>query len=389
MQFETFRGRTVEEAVAAVKASLGSDALIGSTRRVTNERSGQLGASFVEVTAAPSPRNPAQKLRLFPREEGEGTDAYTSRRPARPAQPKAFRAPGPDSPVASSPESRSGELDIREELQAIRSLLEEVTSSQPPRTRATSILRSARIEGKLATRLVAGASRLPPGSDLRRWLRQRIADRLSILPNPIEQRGPRLVVCVGPTGVGKSTTVAKLAARAHLDLGRVVSIISLDTFRVGSVEQMRRFGELIGVSFDVAADRAAFQRALTTRNADITFVDTASLPASNESALRKLNDCLDAAEGRVRDVLLTVPAGIHPHDAERLATAYRAPEPTGVIITKVDEAFHMGGALHAVLPRPLPLAYLCRGPRVPEDLQAATVQSVLDAVLPMGDEHAD
>jgi flagellar biosynthesis protein FlhF len=183
--------------------------------------------------------------------------------------------------------------------------------------------------------------------------------------------------------------VAKLAARAHLELGRTVSIISLDTFRVGSVEQMRRFGELIGVGFDSAPDLASFQRAMATCNSDLIFVDTASLPASNTAASNRLKDCLETVQNRTRDVLLLVPGGIHPQDAEHLATAYRNPEPAGVVITKADESGQIGGALHAVLTRPLPVAFLCDGPRVPEDIHAATVQMVLDAVLPMGDHHVD
>ena len=380
MQFETFRGRTVEEAVAAVKAALGSDAMIGSTRRISNDRSGQLGSAFVEVSAAPSPKNPAQ-AQYFARELAARSEP--GRKPAAAPSVRARLVP-----AAATLASRTAELDLREELQAIRTLLEEVTSSQPPRTRVAALLKSARIEGKLAAKLSAGASRLPVGSDLRRWLRQRIAERIRILPSPIEQPGPRIIACVGPTGVGKTTTIAKLAARAHLELGRSAAIVSLDSFRVGSAEQMKRFAELIGIHVDLAQDRDSFRRLLGARRAELTFVDTASLPASDALASRTLSECLAAADDRPRDVLLVVPAGIHPHDAERLVASYAHTALTAVVVTKLDEAGQFGGALHAVLPSALPLAYLCHGPRVPEDIQSATVQAVLDAALPVSEDHA-
>src|SRR5262249_24150739 len=122
------------------------------------------------------------------------------------------------------------------ELRTIRFLLEELSQTRKPKDRAFAILRAAGIEGPLASALAAGATRAardPEGGGLTAFLRRRIAERLDIRPSPIDLAGPRVIACIGPTGVGKTTTLAKLAAKAHLELGRSVSVITLDTFRVG------------------------------------------------------------------------------------------------------------------------------------------------------------
>jgi flagellar biosynthesis protein FlhF len=186
---------------------------------------------------------------------------------------------------------------------------------------------------------------------------------------------------MGPTGAGKTTTLAKLAARARLDLGRSVGVISLDTFRVGAVEQWQRYATLMGIPFQVASDRSSFRRALAEITADIVLVDTAgrSTPASSWV----LPDCLSGmTEEMAKHALLVLPAWLRASDVARVAGLYEVPAPTEVVITKLDETIEAGGVLHAALPSNIPIAYLCNGPRVPEDIREASVEAVIDAVLP-------
>jgi flagellar biosynthesis protein FlhF len=190
-----------------------------------------------------------------------------------------------------------------------------------------------------------------------------------------------LIACMGPTGAGKTTTLAKLAARARLDLGRSVGVISLDTFRVGAVEQWQRYATLMGIPFQIASDRSSFRRAMAEITADIVLVDTAgrSTPASSWA----LPDCLSGiTEDLAKHALLVLPAWLRASDVTRVAELYQVPAPTEVVITKLDETIEAGGVMHAALPSNIPIAYLCNGPRVPEDIREASVEAVVDAVLP-------
>jgi flagellar biosynthesis protein FlhF len=377
MQFETFRGRNVEEALAAVRAALGPDAFIESTRHVSNGEKGWLGKTFVEVMAAAAERPSLARSNPFTRHASERRAPAST--PARSRESEK----GPSHPTAARA-SRS-ELTLGRELRLIRSMLEELSLVRKPRDRAGSLLQAAGIEGSLAASLAGQAARVSKSDStaLITFLRKKLAERVEVAKSPIEIPGRRIIACIGPTGVGKTTSLAKLAARASLELGRSVHVVSLDTFRVGAVEQMRRFVELIGVPFDVARDRASFAQSVAQRRADLTLVDTAGVSTADNGSMQRLSDCLSAVTDRPIDILLVVQAAIRARDAERLRGVYRTPAPTGLIISKLDETDQAGGALHTALDHPLPVTYLCDGPRVPEDLHEATAEMLLDAVLPV------
>lgn len=389
MQFETFRGRDVSEALAAVRAAYGSNALIGSTRRVSNDRAGVLGSSFVEITAAPGAEGRVpDRASPFSRDvvRARFADAF-EHDATRPPPRSASKAPGTSISIGTGAPARlrdeSPDL-LAGELRRMRGLLEEIVAAGKPRDRVLGMLHAAGIDGTLAQELAAGMPRQPrmATAETRDRLRERIAPMLRVAPSPIEQPGPRIVACVGPTGVGKTTTLAKLAARAHFELGRSVAIVTLDTYRVGAAEQMRRFADLLGVPFDVAHDRATFAQALASRGGELTLVDTPSRAPNDTAAMNRLASCLSGAGERPHDVLLAVPASIRPRDVERLAPLWRTCPPTALVVTKLDETDQAGGAIHAAVRGPIPIAYLCDGPRVPEDLHDGSVDALLDAVLP-------
>ncbi len=389
MQFETFRGRNVQEALAAVRAALGPDALIESTRHVSNGGQGWLGRSFVEVLAAPVEHLPKSSAQASAVRTGLAAPAKVSALAldrGRPEPPRSSPRSSPQEPLLAALAQNRGQPTslpaVDQELRVIRAMIEELSLSRKPRDRALAMLQAAGIEGTLARELSKGLARVArePGA-LERLVRHRLAERLRVLPSPIEQLGPRIIACVGPTGAGKTTTLAKLAARAQLDLGRSVSVVTLDTFRVGAVEQMRRWVELIGVPFDVARDRSTFVQAMASRKTDLVFVDTAGSASTDHASMRRMAECLQAVPDRSLDVLLVVPASVRVRDAQRLRETYRDPAPAGMVITKIDETDQIGGAIHGAIDPQLPVAYVCDGPRVPEDLHEATVETIVEAAL--------
>ena len=378
MEYQTFRGSDVQEALSQIRETLGADALIGSTRRVTNGRAGAFGHTYVEVTAAP-----ARPLGGHAARELEAV----AERPARtPQQRFVARAPqGAPKSATSSGASSPNAAVLEKEIAQLKLLIDELSHGRSPKEKAQAMLNNAGIEGALARDLAAGSTRAArAGRDaLRTWLRNRIADRLLVAPRMIERPGRQMLACVGPTGVGKTTTLAKLAARAALDLGRTVHVISLDTFRVGAVEQWRRYAELMQIPFDVARDGNEFARILAGSTADLVFVDTAGRTMDDDGPTRRLNECLERVGPEFRrEVLLVLPAWFRASDAERVSSAYSNPRPTALVLSKLDETTEVGGVLHAALPGPTPVAYLCDGPKVPEDIHDAAVETVVEAVLP-------
>jgi flagellar biosynthesis protein FlhF len=368
MQYQTFRGSDVQEALSQVRQVLGADALIESTRHVTNGQGGAFGRSFVEVVAAPG--LPAAALPA--REPAQSSQASRSLRPSRAgnAQPK----PRPPAEALDA-------TGVGRELMQLRLMLDELSQGRPPRDRTRALLGAAGFEGSLARALSVGATRAARAGnrELCQWLRQRVASRLSCRAGLLEAEGPLLIACVGPTGVGKTTTLAKLAARSALVLNRSVHVVSLDTFRVGAIEQWRRYAELIGCPFDAVANAGAFHRIVHSQPSDIVFVDTPGGAGEEESLLA---GCVNGLGPVQRHVLLVLPAWMRARDAERIAARYARPAPTGVVITKLDETDQIGGVMHAPLVNKLPLTFLCDGARVPEDIRDAVLDDVLDRIFP-------
>ncbi len=181
----------------------------------------------------------------------------------------------------------------------------------------------------------------------------------------------RVVALVGPTGVGKTTTVAKLAANAALIKKWKVALISLDHYRLGGVEQLAQYAELIGVPLETASDGRSLQAAVRRhRDADLILVDTAGRSPNSIAALRELSDCLGEA-GEVVQTHLCVAAGTRDEDLQMIIEKMSVLHPARLIITKLDETRHHGAVIAAHVWSDLPLSYFTTGQRVPEDVEVA------------------
>jgi flagellar biosynthesis protein FlhF len=272
--------------------------------------------------------------------------------------------------------------ELGREVAALRAAVRALEAACSPRQHALGRLQTAGIEGSLASELAQNAPRTrKKGQTASTWLRRRVAERLRVTPSLVARPGRQLIACVGPTGAGKTTTLAKLAVKAQLDLGRSVGVVSLDGFRVGAVEQWQRYAKLIGMPFFAARDAASLSHALRSIDSEIVLVDTEGQVPNGESLTQNLAASLESGGHFEAHTLLVVPAWLRGTDVDRMVRTYRAPRPTAVVVTKLDEASNAGGVLHACLPTDTPAAYLCAGPRVPEDIQDASIEGLLDRVF--------
>lgn len=372
MQYQTFRGADVQEALFNVREALGADALIESTRHV---QAGVKGRLMVEIVAAPS-LAPAAPNREASGARSAAAIARASRLAERARAQQAARA------RAQAPSEELGETALGREIAQLRLMLDELSQGRPPRDRTRALLHAAGFEGSLARTLGSGTARGMKGNgrELRHWLRERVGEKLSCRSGLVEAPGRRVIACVGPSGVGKTTTLAKLAARATFSCKRRVRVITLDNFRVGAVEQWRRYAELIGFPFDVTPNAGAFHRVVHNNSDELLLVDTAGRGAGDQKT--SLPACLKGLRNLESEVLLVLPAWLRARDAERALQQYSETSPTGIVITKLDETDQVGGVMHAPLGSHLPLTYLCDGARVPEDIHDAAIDRVLDAIFP-------
>lgn len=198
---------------------------------------------------------------------------------------------------------------------------------------------------------------------------------------PTDPSTRRVVAFVGPTGVGKTTTLAKIAAELALVGSRRVGIVTTDNYRVGAAAQIEQLADLIGVPLLVARDAPSFARALERLgNADAVLVDTAGRSPRDHAALAELATWLHAPGVEPVSTCLCLAATSRSPELDELIRRHAVLRPTHLIATKLDEAVTHDGILSACIASGLPLAWLTTGQRVPEDLTPASGDTLAAAL---------
>jgi flagellar biosynthesis protein FlhF len=213
-------------------------------------------------------------------------------------------------------------------------------------------------------------------------VRDLVGERLLPCRAPWRHEGRHVIALVGPTGVGKTTTLAKIAARAVLEARRKVALLTVDTYRVGATDQLARYGEIMGVPVLVARDRAELRRAAErVAEADLVLVDTAGRSSIDDAARQA-----DLVRSIPRVQLhLVLSAATGASELAALGDRCRALQPDRLVFSKLDEAAGPGGILSAAVRIGRPVACIADGQRVPEDLHALTGPELTDLVLSEGD----
>ena len=278
---------------------------------------------------------------------------------------------------------------MREELNNLKGLLEsqlsglawsDFGSRHPLRARLVRVLGQVGICPELARQVV---DNVPDDLDYRAGWHRALAllvMRMQTRDDPILRHAGRIAL-LGPTGVGKSTTVSKLAARYALKVGaEKVGIVSMDDRRLGAHQQMKAFGRLIGVAVHVARDaRELAQACNELKGRSLVLIDTPGA-APQDSRYQQLAHSLVDLDAGI-DCYTVLSATTDYLAATKLLRVNAALTPAGCIVTKLDEAATLGPSLSAIIEAGLPIAYCSAGQRVPDDLDTVTARSLIERAV--------
>lgn len=362
----TYRAGTLKEAMAQVRRDLGGDAVILATREVRRRRLFGLGRrDVVEVTAA--------------RDRAEAEAAKAGTAPHQPA---------PLAVVTTVPAASAAlQASFGEQLSKLHAMVEDLSRQgridhllpdlPTPLVPTYSGLLEADVPETLARRLVRYvAERIEPDeanqpAAVEAMLIEAVEGCIPVAPPISSVAGTRRVVAlVGPTGVGKTTTVAKLAANFKLAHGLRPGLVTVDTYRIAAVEQLRTYAEIIDLPLAVVNHPGEMARAIEELGpVDLVLIDTAGRSPRDEVKIRELADFLNAAAPDEVHLVLSAVSGERSLRAavERFSVA-RADR---LIFTKLDEADGLGGVLAVLGQGTRPVSYITTGQAVPDDIEPA------------------
>ena len=391
MKIKRFVAPDMRQAMREVREEQGPEAVILSTRRLDEgieliaaidydealvREAARHGASHDAPAPMPAAAEPAVAPPVPPELRAAQRDLAT-----RLSRAPAVAAPASEVPAIRPLMERAAQdtTQMRAELGSLREMLEMPLSSlawndmerrQPLRARVLREMTRLGIEPDVARALVAG---LPDqiNAEQARYLPLGMLSRSVVVSGRgLPSDEPGVTALVGPTGVGKTTTIAKLAARAVMRHGAdQVALVSTDHYRIGAAAQLEHYGRLLGVRVYPAYDADSLRKVLEMLHGRHTvLIDTAGVAASDPRLAQQMAILADASALRA---CLVLAANAQAQALDAAVSAYLPLKPRACILTKLDEAPNLGGALSAVIRHRLPLDYTTDGQRVPEDIATA------------------
>jgi flagellar biosynthesis protein FlhF len=372
MIMKRFMAAEMRQVMQQVTDDLGEDALILSNRRTEDG---------IEVIAA-----------IDYEDELEGSLASLADVAAGATAPRSHAVATVNEPAAPAPEpARPDEsiLQVRQELRALRDMLEMPLTRlgwqaqqdrDPVRAVIMERLGEARLHPVIANHI---ADQVQDGMDAEAgWqcAQQTLAGLLPLDDDGLLENGG-VVALVGPTGVGKTTTIAKLAARFALRHGRRhVALVTMDHYRIGAHDQLRTYGKLLGVPVYIAGDEQELAVILNQMDdRRLILIDTAGT-SQRDQTLPERFAALEKA-GRTIHRYLVMAANAQLSVCDDVLQAFSVLRPERCILTKLDEATTLGGILSVLIRHHLPVSFLSDGQQVPDDLHPADAQRLVALAL--------
>ena len=380
MQVKRFTAPDMAQAMRQVRQELGPDAVILAT--------GRLPGGGVEISAAVE-SDPA--ISFGPQTSPRRAQKIASPKPleAELDTASALADMGLEPEPAGEPESQQvadlvNRVDSLNKLLAkhlMRSEAAGLFAERPEVAPLYQHLSEMELSPAIIAQLLDDLA-APEGRGMLPRLSIRLKQLIKVSGPPKVVKGrPSIWALVGPTGVGKTTTVAKLAATFHLKHRLEVGMITLDTYRMAAAEQLDTYGRIMDVHTVVAGDAEEAKRAvLTLKNNDIILIDTVGRAPGDQDNLAELQDILKGLPGLKTHLVLACPT----RDADQLKVmeSFKRFSPSYLIFTKLDETGVYGPIINRIVETGLPVSYLTDGQKVPDDLEEASRESLARRIMP-------
>ena len=279
--------------------------------------------------------------------------------------------------------------DLQNQLAEMKSLLVKMSRGQSQDDEVATLQRAMENQGisqhvlddmisKLnGTEILAPQNSVKAAKALEKYIRKaiRIANGITLYSDK-----PKIVALIGPTGVGKTTTLAKIAAKFVLEQGAKVALITADTYRISAVEQLKTYSDILGLPLEIVYNSQALQEAIDKhQDKQLILLDTAGRSQYNVYQMKELNELLSIDVPIEKHLVMS--ATTKTSDGLELLENFSLCEPNRVIFTKVDETKTHGLILNILHRRKAALSYLTNGQSVPDDIEPASIEKLAELLL--------
>lgn len=373
-----------------VRRELGPDAAVLHTRELRGGLLGRmLGARQIEVTASSEVTVPSRYASGVSSAVHAGSTSETAR-------DETFTSPEKITPAHEEDYRAKFRSDLQGQLSGLHSMLENLCH-KPDRLQGNELPESmfhlftdlidAELSEDLARELIDKVRRGASLADLNDTVLMK-ARITRVIEEEINVRGPirvtpgmrRIAALVGPTGVGKTTTIAKLAANFRLRDQHNVGLITVDTYRVAAVEQLRTYADIIDLPMEVVSTPREMRQAVERlSHLDLVLVDTAGRSPRDEVQIQELKSML--AEAQPDETHLVLSSVTSTQALKKTAERFAEVGVDSLLLTKLDEATGLGNLIPLLRSSRLPLSYVTNGQNVPDDIDQADCRKLARAVL--------
>lgn len=412
MTINKYQGRTQEEAIRIAKEQLGENAVIMNVRPIKSKGLFHfLKDSAYEVTAAVEEQQPVAKSSGLAIQDNINFSADEEIKiPIQPQETVARRKTNRQAEVLK----RESQNRLEERIENIQDLLEkklapaetETAKSQSKREEKTAKMTKEQEEGmkflkmiygimleneineKYANVILEDIEKVVRGGSSVDYILSSIYQKMILKfgqPRPIEfgEKKPKVVFFIGPTGVGKTTTIAKVASKFKLDAGKKVALLSADTYRIAAAEQLKTYANILDTPFSIVYAPEELNQAIAQlADYDLILVDTAGFSHKNmeqKDDIKKLVNSLD--KKYEKEVFLVVSATAKYKDLVNIADVYHDIADYKLIFTKLDETSAYGNLLNIRLYSGADLSYTTNGQNVPDDIELFHTQKIVKQLL--------
>jgi flagellar biosynthesis protein FlhF len=385
MEFKKFEGANFQDIVSIVKKELGPDAVIVSTRHISG---GLFGKKRIEVTAG---------VEQNPLIEKEQHDFFRKKETEKSSSREVFDMALLEAKLSPLwKELRSIKGNLKKSNQNIRHFASNIEKTHKNLNAnqeyfknflKTSDIDEFHIEKMLKIvpfKKYEESGKLKNKRDMLSLIEKVLLKYVS-MHNQHTEIMSGCVAMVGPTGVGKTTTIAKIAAHAVFSQRKKTALITMDTYRIGATEQLRQYAELMKIPFFIVKNEKQFHDVMENMSEmDLVLIDTAGRGPGTEDKASKLGTVFAMHDVSVQLVLSASSRSI---ELKKIIEKYKSMSIRGLVFTKMDEAFVLGGLINACMWSEVPVSCVTFGQRVPEDIAFPDAHKIVQEVIRKTEEQ--